>query len=326
MIKRRRKKPLKEDSRELGFGNKLADASTRLINKDGSFNVIREGLPFGERYLDLYHVFITMSWIRFFLVIIGGYFMINVLFATLYMLMGVDAIQGMQKGDTVFTFWEAFFFSTQTFTTVGYGRLAPVSWLANFTASIESMLGLLTFAVATGLLYGRFARPQARIIYSENALIAPYKDRTGVMFRIANARSSQLIEVEADVILSMVDRETSRRQYFNLKLELDRINMLSLNWTIVHEINEDSPLYGMTAVDFAESDAQMLIFMKAFDDTFSQVVYHRSSYYHTELVWGGKFKPMFSTLDNSTQTRLKLDKISEYEQVALPEVVVEDEL
>lgn len=322
---RRRQTP-KEEPRELGFGTKLVDTTTRLVNQNGTFNVERTGKPLGR---DLYHRFITMPWSLFFLLLVAGYFAINCLFALLYMAAGLEDLQGAQQQDLLQGFWEAFFFSTQTFTTVGYGRIAPVGWTASMIASVESMLGLLAFAMATGVLYGRFARPVARIVYSGQALMAPYKDRTAFMFRLANARNSQLIEVTVEVVLSMIDHGNGqaepRRRYYNLKLELDRINLLSLSWTIVHALDEDSPLHGMTHADLETSDAEFLIMIKAFDDTFSQVVYHRSSYRYDEIVWGAKFKPMYTPNRENGKVRLELDRISEFEAVGLPEPVLETE-
>ncbi|MCU0354089.1 MAG: ion channel [Cytophagales bacterium] len=325
---RRRNTP-KEETRELGFGSRLTENATRLINRDGTFNVVRSK-PLLERFnFDLYHRFITMSWGMFFLKILAAVLFINCLFACLYLMIGIDKLSGVAENNVDGDFWDAFFFSAQSLTTVGYGQMSPMSWGMSMVAACESMVGWLMFAVASGLFYGRFSRPAARMLYSEHGIFAPYKDRTAFMFRIANARDNQLIEVETELTLSMVDHgdgtRAPRRRYYRLKLELERINLLSLSWTIVHPIDADSPLYGLTLDDLKAADAEFLVFIKAFDDTFSQTVYHRSSYYHSELLWGAKFKPMYFPIEQDTKIRLELDKISEVEAVALPEPVLETE-
>jgi inward rectifier potassium channel len=329
MSRRNRRLQPKEELRELGFGSKLTDTSTRLINKDGTFNVIRTNNVLGRYYLDLYHRFITMSWPRFFLIFFAFFFGLNGLFASFYSLLGSEQFQGVSPSGGIGHYWDMYFFSTQTFTTVGYGHIAPVGWVASMIASVESVLGWLSFAIATGLLYGRFARPVSRILFSDNALLAPYKDKTGFMFRIANARSSQLIEVETEVILSLIDQGTNgqapRRKYYNLKLEVKRINLLSLSWTIVHPITDDSPLYGISLEELKNTDAEFWVLMKAFDDTFSQVVYQRTSYTATDMLWGAKFKPMYSSVEGSSATVLELDKINDVERVSLPELILETE-
>ncbi len=329
MIRRSRKSQIKEEVRELGFGTKLTDSSTRLINKDGTFNVTRSNRVLGRHYLDLYHQFITMNWYNFFLIFFAFFFGINGLFAVFYSWIGPTQFQGIESRGYFGNFWDMYFFSTQTFTTVGYGHIAPVGWAASMIASVESVLGWLSFAMATGLLYGRFARPVSRVLYSDNAIVAPYKDKTGLMFRIANARSSQLIEVETEVILSWIDRggnnDAPTRKYYNLKLELNRINLLSLSWTIVHPITEDSPLYGISPEDLEAADAEFWVLIKAFDDTFSQVVYQRTSYSFADVLWGAKFKPMYAPAEGSSSIILELDKINDMEKVSLPELMLETE-
>jgi inward rectifier potassium channel len=211
------------------------------------------------------------------------------------MLVGIDHLGGI-TGKTVFgQFLDAFFFSGQTITTVGYGAIHPIGFWASIVSLIESMSGLLGFALATGLLYGRFSRPNAKIMYSKNAVIAPYRGITAFEFRIANARKNQLIEVDTLVMLSMRLTENGQtvRRYFELPLERKQINFFPLPWTIVHPINEDSPMYGINFDELKESGAEFMILIKAFDDTFSQSVHSRSSYSIDELIWGAKFKNIY---------------------------------
>ncbi len=301
---------------DLGFGAKDHVKGRRGLNKDGSFNVIREGVPLVNSF-ETYHRLISMSWMKFNVLVLSFYLVANLLFACIYLLVGMDGLQGIVAHSFKDNFYEAFFFSAQTLTTVGYGRISPIGHAAGAVAAVESMMGLLGFALATGVLYGRFSRPEARIKYSENALIAPYKKITALMFRIVNERKNQLIEVESALSISMRDESNPKnRKFFNLKLELTKINFFPLSWTIVHPIDESSPLWGMTELEFQNSDIELISLIKAFDDTFSQTVYDRSSYKYHELVWGAKFIPMTEFTDKGTI--LRIDKINAFEKVQLP--------
>jgi inward rectifier potassium channel len=177
---------------DLGFGVKTTFTGYRSLNKDGSFNVRKINIPFFERF-NFFHSLISMSWLKFFSLVILGYFFINVLFATIYVLIGIENLTGIEKKSAIHNFIEAFFFSSQTITTLGYGRVAPIGLAANSIAAIESMLGLLSFALATGLLYGRFSKPSAKIKYSSIAVLAPYQDTNAFMFRVINPQHNQLI-------------------------------------------------------------------------------------------------------------------------------------
>ncbi|MCC6690932.1 MAG: K+ channel, inward rectifier [Bacteroidia bacterium] len=213
---------------DLGFGNKDG-GNARGLNKDGSFNVIRKGVPLLNKF-ETFHALISMSWIKFYLTVFSLYFIVNLLFAALYMLAGIENLAGIQGITYIDKFWESFFFSSQTLTTLGYGRISPVGELENSIASVESMIGLMSFALVTGLVYGRFSRPGARIKYSRVALIAPYKNTTAFMFRLVNERRNQLIEVEAGVTFSVRNKENNKiRNFYGLKLEITKINFFPLS-------------------------------------------------------------------------------------------------
>jgi inward rectifier potassium channel len=288
-----------DEFQDLGFGAQVASQKQRLVNRDGSFNVERTGQSFFERFSP-YHYLVSISWRRFNTLVVAAYLIINILFAFLYLAFGVKNINA-QHTYFFHDFLDSFFFSLQTFTTVGYGRLNPTSDIESFIAGIESLVGLMGFALATGLLYGRFSRPNAKIIYSKNAIIAPYKDITAFEFRIANARDNQLIEADVQVMLSMKDKAKGRetkRIFQKLSLERQSVTFFSLSWTVVHPIDKESPLYGFTVKDLKEADAEFLILFKAFDDTFSQTVHSRSSYKFDEIVWGASFRSVY--LDSSS--------------------------
>lgn len=300
---------------DLGLGTKTG--TSRGVNKDGSFNVRRKGQARFRPY-ELYHQLITMSAPKFLLLVVCAYTLVNLIFASIYYLIGMQHLAGIAPGASESQrFMEAFFFSSQTLTTLGYGRIAPVGSLASTVAAVESLLGLLTFAVATGLLYGRFSRPRAKILYSHHGVIAPYRDTTGFMFRIVNQRTNQLIEVEATVSMSFQPKDRPGRAFLGLKLEREKISLFPTNWTLVHPIIEGSPLYGVTEDEFRKMDAEFIILIKAFDDTFAQTVYSRSSYKHTEIIWGAKFKPMFTQEEGTSVLDITL--IDDMERVKLPE-------
>lgn len=301
---------------DLGFGPQPVIKNQPLINKDGSPNVKRTGLPFFNT-ANNYHTLITMGWSKFWLLVVISYLTINIIFACIYMSLGPNSLDGT-SGNTIFNnFWDAFFFSAQTISTVGYGHIYPKGMMSNSVAALESTLGLLVFALATGLLYGRFSRPSAQIVYSKNILIAPYLENgKGVMFRLANLRRNILIDLEVEIIFSyneVADGKTIRR-FYPLELERKKVSILTLNWTVVHPLDDDSPLKDMTQDDLEKTEAGFAVLLRAFDDTFSQTVHSRTAYQYHEIIWGAKFKPVFNRAEDG-RIVLDLSKISDHELV-----------
>jgi len=308
---------------ELGFGTKTNSQTSRLINTDGSFNVARKEQSRWKSF-SFYHALITMSWLKFTFIVLSYFLIINVLFALCYYFIGIEGLAGVNATSEFDKFIEAFFFSTQTVSTVGFGRLSPLSHTASTIAAIESLVGLLGFAIATGLMYGRFSRPVAKILFSENAIIAPFKNARAFQFRIANKmRNSQMVDMQARVIVAKyeMENETKVRRFRELKLELNKIIFFPMTWTINHPIDEESPLWGMTEKDLHESDAEFLIMISGFDDTFSQTLNARFSYKYDEVVYGAKFISVFSTNQNG-QTIQDLNKLNTFEKTELPELVL----
>lgn len=299
---------------ELGFGNKNYNETVRFLNRDGSVNIKRLGVG-NHVSFDVYHWLITTSWKRFISIVLLGYIMINTLFALLYFIIGADKFGGITQVSGMEDFLQLFFFSAQTLTTVGYGHIYPNSTLISSIAAIESMFGLLGFALATGILYGRFSRPKADIEYSNEALISPYKDHTSFMFRIANQKQNELIELDCQLALAINNPETKKREFHFLELERQKINFLPSSWTIVHPINEVSPLYAYTEKGFEESDAEFIILLKAINDTYSQTVYSRRSYKPSEIVWNAKFTPVKSIPNNKGGISINLKDIHEFEKI-----------
>jgi inward rectifier potassium channel len=308
----------KEKNRQdLGFGTKVTNKTARLVQQDGTFNVKRKGQSF-KAWLNIYHRLITMGSIKFAFLVFSFYLIVNFIFAGLYVLLGVRNLQGIIGTSKHDEFWEAFFFSSQTITTVGYGRIAPASFATSFLSSIEALLGLMIFALVTGILYGRFSRPQAHVLFSKKAVIAPYFDKNAFMFRIVNEKSNQIINVKINIVFSRIEdvNGSLTRKYYNLPLERDFVTFFPMNWTIVHAITEDSPLWGETADSLRESDAEFLTALEGREDTFSEAIHTRSSYLYDDVVWGAKFKLMLDTSDESNYL-LDLNKIDDYDLVEL---------
>lgn len=308
-----------ENRKDLGFGTQVHDPDTRLLNRDGSFNVKRSGGTFWSR-LNIFNRLMVCSWGRFFLLVISFYLLLNFIFAGIYEVVGIENLQGADLTSPGSRFMDAFFFSSQTLTTVGYGRIAPIGFGASAVAAIESLLGLLIFALATSLLYGRFSRPVAHILYSDKAIIAPYLDVTAFMFRIVNERANQLIDLQVEVAMSILEKQPNGkdiRRYYALKLERNRVNFFPTNWTIVHPITQESPMFGISKEELLSHDAEFLILIRATEDTFNQTVHSRISYHASEMVFGAKFTSMVLDGDTSGMSNLDLTKLSDIEEVVL---------
>jgi inward rectifier potassium channel len=307
----------KKEENELGFGTKTSGQRSRLINKDGSFNIERiEQSRWNS--VSLYHALISMRWAKFNLVIILYFVLINLIFATVYYITGVEGLRGIDASTELDKYLEAFFFSTQTLSTVGFGRISPGSHLASTIAAVESVFGLLGFALATGLLYARFSRPVARILFSENAIIAPFKNGKALQFRIANRiRNSQISDMKCRVTLAILETENGVkvRRFRPLELEVKNTIFFPMVWTINHPIDENSPLHGMSHKDMSDANIEILVSLDGFDDTFSQTVNKRFSYTFEELVYGAKWISTFGQ-NSKGQTTQDLRKISLYEKAA----------
>lgn len=305
---------------ETGLGTNTTLNGGRFFNRDGVPNMEVRGLPLLRR-LNIYHSLLSMSRWRFLAAIILFFVSVNLVFAGLYLWIGIDHLGGMVAANNAEKFGEAFFFSAQTFTTVGYGRINPIGFAASLTASMEALIGLMSFALVTGLLYGRFARPRAFIRYSKNALFVPFREGVALMFRIVPYTKNYLInvEVKVTVALRIVDETGQRKnRFFNAALDISKANTMTANWTLVHMINEDSPLHGLTKKDIDEAETELLIFVQGFDESFSNTVVSRSSYTYEEFVYGAKFVGMYHPNESGNGTVLHLDKLDEYTEAELP--------
>lgn len=306
-----------------GFGTNSTSTGGRFINRDGKANVLKRGIGILDR-LSWYHTMIGMKLSHFLFLIFLIYIAINLLFAGIYYLIGINHLAGVNTGSPWKNFTEVFFFSAQTFTTVGYGRISPVGFAASAVSTFEAFLGLLSFAIATGLFYGRFSRPQAFLKFSNNGLIAPFKDGTAFMFRLAPYKNNSLSEVEVKVTMAITTEENGKLtdKFFDLPLEYSKISGLALSWTIVHPIDDKSPFYGLSKEDIASTDIEIMVFIKAFDEIFSNSVVSRTSYVSSEIVWGAKFRLMYHPNADKSKTVLEIDKLNDFDFVALPETAL----
>ncbi|MCB9335222.1 MAG: hypothetical protein H6586_03680 [Flavobacteriales bacterium] len=295
-----------------GFSSELKNEGNRLLKKSGEYNVEKQGLSFLQSF-SLFHSLINMSWWLFIFWMFGAYLMINLIFSITYYIIGLEGIEGMPENASLL---DAFFYSTQTLTTVGYGGLYPKGKGISIVSAIEAFIGLLSFAVATGLLYGKFSRPKGKLIFSHNALIAPYNNGKGLMIRIANAKNSQLINASVRMILSWVENIDGKpkRDFYTLKLEMDKISMLATSWTVVHPINEDSPLFQVSIEELNNKDSELIVLFNSYDDTYNQEIYSRTSYKSNEIIGNAKFVSVLGHNEQGKST-VRLDKINEYEKV-----------
>ena len=308
---------------DIGLDRISGKGRQRSINEDGSYNMERKtGKLLGN--FNPYHWVITTSWQNYWAIQLLFFASINIVFATAYYCIGVEQLNGIpESGENPFSLWlHCLFFSAQSFTTVGYGGIHPIGTFANFLAILEAFIGLMTFALATGTLYGRFSKPESKIKYSENILIAPYKDGLSMQLMVANELQSILMEMEARVILSWVDNKdnNSVRNFQQVTLEIDKIALFPTSWVINHPIDEESALYGKSIEDIKSQDFEVFILLKGFDDIFSQTIYSRHSFLSNKFVWGGKFKKPFFVNDEG-KVIMDLRKVGEYDSVPIQEVV-----
>ncbi|MBC6111901.1 ion channel [Pedobacter fastidiosus] len=278
---------------DLGFGSAPVLKNQRVLNTDGTPNIERTGLPW-FKFDDTYTRLVTMSWPRFFFVILIVYLIVNTLFAVAYNVVGIENLDGAKGVTLRDQFFDAFFFSAQTISTVGYGHISPQGFVTSILAAFESMLGLLAFALATGLLYGRFSRPTSKVSFSKKMVIAPYQNQTGLMCRLVNLRRNSLIDIEVQMFMTFNETIDGKlkRSFYPLELERSKISILSLNWTLVHPITEDSPMFEKTLDELKVAEVEIFVILKAFDDTFAQTIHTRTSYQDEDIEENAKFKIM----------------------------------
>ena len=312
--------PLPEDRNDLGLGAVVSsESTTRLLNRDGSFNVRRAGLGWWESQ-GAYHTALAMTWPKFLMVSTAIYLAINVAFALAYLACGPDALVGAAPDQLGGVFGRAFYFSVETFATIGYGNISPVGVVPHDIMVIESLTALMSQALITGLLFARFARPNAAIRFSRQMVVAPFRDGGGLMFRIVNKRENQIIDLTARVNASWMEPGPNgpTRRFQLLELERPTVMFFPLAWTIVHPIDDKSPLRGKTDADLRARSYEFIVLITGTDETFAQQVHSRTSYRADEVTWGAKFRNIFNPPDEKGILSVAVHRLDEVDAVALP--------
>lgn len=298
---------------ELGLSDLPADSIHRLINKDGSFNIHRVGSPDSSLYQNL----VEMKWIPFLIVIGFSYIFINCIFALLFIFAGYENLAGVAPADNYLDqFANSFFFSVQTFTTVGYGTIAPDSFWSDVLASLDALTGWFALALSTGLLFARFSRPKSQFLFSQNALIAPYKDGWSLQLRLANKRKNRIINLQSRVLMTWLEKDGNQtmRRFAKLKLVIEKISLFPLNWTLIHVIDKDSPLDSCGKQELTKMHAEFLVLIDGHDETYAQKMHANTSYHFSEIKWFYRFVRMYYP-DPDRGTVIDLAKISDIEDI-----------
>jgi inward rectifier potassium channel len=302
---------IRKNQSDVGLSKSYDHETRRIINKDGTFNVTRKGVR-NQGFQTL----ISMPIGRFLFWVSIAYLVINIAFAFVYLVLGTEHLQFAGKAGSFSPFLKALYFSMQTFTTVGFGSIIPLNDATNFVSGMQAMSGWMFFAVATGIIYSRFSKPTARLLFSDRALISPYEDGEALMFRVVNRRPNVLMEMEASVLLVMdVDKsEQVSRKFYNLDLETSSITFFPLSWTIVHPLQGTSPIKNIGIEELVKRKAEILILLKGFDETFGQNIRLRFSYTADEIVSNAKFIRNFEVTKNG-QIELDIEAVHSFEKL-----------
>ena len=309
--------PFSKQNNDTGFASNTNDTGGRFINKDGSYNLVKEGIPFFKRF-SLFQDMLNLPLWKFITVIFLFYVAINIVFTFIYLFIGPQQLEGITDGSSWKIAREVFYFSTQTFTTVGYGHINPVGDGANIVAAVEALTGFLSLAIATGLIYGRFSKPRSYLLFSDHALISPYKEGTGLMFRFAAFKDKHALtdlDIRVNTGLLLQESETTVYKYFSLTLERTRVESMPMSWTVVHPIDENSPFNGFTEEDMKTADVELYVMLRGFDDVFSNYVQQRTSYTFNEILFNRKFIPMYHESDDGKTTILELHKLNMHKEI-----------
>jgi inward rectifier potassium channel len=303
---------------DFGLGGKLSERSrVRLLNQDGTFNIRRN--TFGPFHpYNAYHTLLSLPVPRLLGLMSAWYLVTNVVFAFLYWIAGPGTLSGASDAPLA-RFEDCVFFSVQTVATIGYGRLVPQTHVANVLVALEALVGLLGFAVLSALLFARFTRPSAKIRFSRNAIIAPYRNGWALMFRLVNLRQHDLSDVRAAVSFArwVEGPDGARRRRFDqLVLERDAVIFMPLHWVVVHPIQEGSPFKGFSMRSLAAADPEVFCMITADDETFAQTVHAKTSYDKIDIVWGARFRDMY--LADTEHVAIDLSRLDEFATVEPP--------
>ncbi len=288
---------------------------SKIIKPDGTLNFRVKGLPFFKT-IELHNLLLSVNWFVFVTIVFCIYLFTNTIFTILYIISGPSGLSGIDdaSGDV---FSKVFYFSAQTLCTGYFTDTIPVSIRSTSLAAVEAVVGLFLFALITGLLYSRFAKPNSKIIFSNKILIGPYKEGNALMVRIANIKRNQLLKVSAELILLLrieVDG-VMRNMFYNLKLEQQTIGMLLLTWTIVHPIDEESPLDAFSIEDIAAAKGEIIVVIEGSDDILSQNVFARTSFASADIISNCSFEDITYTNKRNVLT-IDISKMNQYKMIS----------
>lgn len=249
---------------------------------------------------DLYHYVLTRSWSALLALECAAFLAANLLFAWLYTL-DPSSISEARPGSLA----DAFFFSVQTMATIGYGAMHPATTWANVLVTLEAMLGILGTAMVTGLTFARFARPTARVLWAERAVIGPRDGAPHLMFRLANWRHNDIMEARLQVVLLVAETTQEGeqvRRMIELPLVIDHTPIFTMTWTAMHRIDESSPFFGVGALQRLKGSAgELFLSLQGIDDTFNTEVHARHRYRMDDIVVGGRFENVLTIRPDGTR-------------------------
>ncbi len=280
----------------------------RMVRKDGSLSI--RAPKNGVSYRDLYHDLLRQSWPRFALTFATLFFLINALFGLLYFIMPAAQFEGMRNTEGFYRYLDCFFFSVQTLGTIGYGHVSPVGVMANLAVTLECYTGLFVVAVITGLIFARFAKPNVKVVFSRVAVIRKFDGIPCLMFRVANERQSYITDARVRLHLVMQNPNTGYRDFLELKLERDSSPVFALSWTIAHDIDHESPLFGLSTEELKSRSAEIIATFSGTDTMLSQVLHSKSSYITDEILMDHDFVDVIERHPDQTVS-LMLDRFHE---------------
>ncbi len=298
------------------MGNKKSKQGkfSKIIKTDGTLNFKVKGLPFLEQ-VEIHNIFLSVSWLGFVGIVFCIYLFTNTIFTFLYMMSGSTGLSGTNASSNSFV--KVFYFSAQTLCTGYFTDTIPVSIRSTSIAAFEAVVGLFLFAIITGLLYSRFSKPNSKIIFSDKMLIGRYKGGNALMVRIANIKQNQLLKVSAELILLLrleVDG-IKKNMFYNLKLEQSNIGMLLLTWTLVHPIDEESPLDIFSVEEISEAKGEIILVIEGSDDILSQNVFARKSYNADDIICDAQFEDITYT-DEKNILSIDIDRLNNYNKAS----------
>jgi inward rectifier potassium channel len=276
----------------------------------GDSEVTKVGVSRFSRH-DAFHIIMSLTWPQFFAGAVVVYLIVNLVFATAY-------FSGDHALNNAHAFSDCFFFSVETLATVGYGNMSPATFYGHIIATMEIITGMLSMAVITSLVFARFSKPTARILFSRVAVITSYEGATMLMFRVANQRRSYILEAAASLALIREVETTDGhklRRFFDLKLERSRSPMFALSWLIMHRIDETSPLYGLTAQEIEEGDMRLGITLTGVDETFAAGITTRYTYGAKDILFDRRFADIIAEGEHARHFYIHLERFHDLEPI-----------